>query len=100
MISVREGGTLTEIRKFDADISKKANARLISQKEAYSLLMEGKGAYTLFSPAKNADFYGCGLSYMVNSAQGYYLPVWRFTAKAVLEDGTETEFEAYVPAMK
>jgi hypothetical protein len=37
---------------------------------------------------------------MVNSAQGYYLPVWRFMAKAVLEDGTETEFEAYVPAMK
>jgi hypothetical protein len=100
MVSVREGGTLTEIRKFDADLSKKANTRIISQKDAYDRLMEGKGAYTLFSPAKSADFYGCELSYMVNSAQGYYLPVWRFMAKAVLEDGTETEFEAYVPAMK
>lgn len=100
MVSVRQGGIVTEIRKFDGDLKKKEKARIISQKEAYLRLLEGKGAYTLFSPAVSAEICDCELAYMVNSAQGYYLPVWRFKAVASSEDGTKTEFEAYVPAMK
>jgi len=97
-VSVR-GDEITRIRKDGPDLVLEAKKHIISQNEAYSRLIKGGGAYTLFSEAASAEFTDCDLGYMVNS-QGYYLPVWHFTANAVLSDGSKAEFEAYVPALK
>lgn len=97
-VSVR-GNEITRIRKDGPDLVLEAKKHIISQNEAYSRLINGGGAYTLFSEAVSAEFTDCNLGYMVNS-QGYYLPVWFFTASAVLADGSVSEFEAYVPALK
>ncbi len=97
-VSVR-GSEITRIRKDGPDLVLEAKKHIISQNEAYSRLINGGGAYTLFIEAVSAEITGCNLGYMVNS-QGYYLPVWYFTASAVLADGSISEFEAYVPALK
>ena len=97
-VSVR-GSEITRIRKDGPDLVLEAKKHIISQNEAYSRLINGGGAYTLFLEAVSAEFTDCNLGYMVNS-QGYYLPVWYFTASAVLADGGVSEFEAYVPALK
>ena len=59
----------------------------------------GDCAYTLFTPAVSATIDNCYLSYMANSSQGYYLPIWVFSCTSTLEDGTRSAFDVYVEAM-
>lgn len=98
--TVGRGGKIAAIKVFDPDLKVKAKKKIISQAEAYEKLISGEGAFTLFTKAESAIFNSCELVYMLNSAQGYYLPVWSFNATAKLEDGSTQQFEAYVPALK
>lgn len=99
-VSVGPGGIITSAKIFDPDLKVQAKRKIISQSEAYEMLVSGEGAYTLFEQARSARINACELIYMLNSAQGYHLPVWCFKATVQLSDGTEQEFEAYVPALK
>ncbi len=98
--SVQAGDTIVKIRRYDGDILRGDNVAIISQQRAYEKMLAGDCAYTLFSPAVSAAIKSCELTYMANSSQGYYLPVWTFRCEAVLEDGSSSPFDVYVQAMK
>lgn len=100
VVSVRAGSVITKIRRYDGDILPITQTQIISQQRAYEKMESGDCAYTLFTPAVSATIDNCYLSYMANSSQGYYLPVWVFSCTATLEDGTRSAFDVYVEAMR
>lgn len=100
MVSVRAGGTITKLRKNDADLHEVAVKPIINPKQAWDLLLSGEGTYTLFDTVQSAQLNGFELAYMLESTKGNYLPVWRFLLSGTSEDGESINFEAYVSALK
>ena len=100
VVSVRAGSVITKIRRYDGDILPITQTQIISQQRAYEKMESGDCAYTLFTPAVSATIDNCYLSYMANSSQGYYLPIWVFSCTATLEDGSYSAFDVYVEAMR
>lgn len=100
VVSVRAGSVITKIRRYDGDILPITQTQIISQQRAYEKMENGDCAYTLFTPAVSATIDNCYLSYMANSSQGYYLPIWVFSCTATLEDGSYSAFDVYVEAMR
>lgn len=98
--SVRAGGTITKIRRYDGDVLPSTIVNIISQQRAYEKIASGDCAYTLFAPAVNVRVQSCRIIYMANSSQGYYLPVWMFTCQVQYEDGTSGSIYIYVEALK
>lgn len=99
MVSVRGESSITLIRKYDEDLIAESQVAIISQKEAVDNIVSGRCAYTLFSEAQSAIVTSCELAYMANSSQGYYLPIWKFSAIAK-NGASETPFEIYVEAKR
>lgn len=108
-ILVGPGGGIVKVEKFDADFQTAKKERIISSREAYDLIMsrglreDGKEisvAHTLYSPARSVNVTQAEIAYWLEGARGVLQPIWLFSATATLEDGSSTDFEIYVPALR
>ncbi|MEL7610097.1 MAG: hypothetical protein AAGU74_11415 [Bacillota bacterium] len=100
MVSVRAGGTVTRLRKSDADLHEVAIKPIVSVEQAWDQLLSGEGSHTLFDQVQSARLNKFELAYMLESTKGNYLPIWRFFLTGIAENGDSIEFEAYVSALK
>ncbi|MBR0026039.1 MAG: hypothetical protein IJP37_02660 [Clostridia bacterium] len=100
MISVRAGGTVTRLRKTGPELSEAAKVSVIRPAEAWEAFLAGEGSHTLYEEIASAAVTDFELAYMLESAQGYYLPVWCFHLTGTRADNSTMNFECYGPAAK
>lgn len=100
MISVRAGDTVTRVRKTGPEISEVAKCSIIRPDAAWEAFLVGEGSHTLYEDISSAVLTDFELAYMLESAQGNYLPIWCFYLTGIRADGSTLNFECYVPAAK
>lgn len=108
-ILVGAGGGIQRVEKFDADFKENKNEKIISSQEAYDLVVAGglredgkqiSVSHTLYSPAMSVNITQAEVAYWLEGARGVLQPIWLFSATATLEDGSSSDFEIYVPALR
>lgn len=91
-------GEILKIEKYGPELKPMRKIKVISAQEALDKLLAGEGAHTIFAKAASAKLSSCELGYQLDETQGQLLPIWLFRGTAMLEDGTEKDFEAYIAA--
>ena len=92
-------GTLYSVDKYSSDFESYKEVTIISQQEAWEMIQNGEAAHTLWNPAESARVISVEKAYWLEEIKGYLHPIWLFRAVAVAQDGTETQFNIFVPAM-
>jgi len=100
MISVRAGETVIRVRKTGPELREAAKVNIIRPADAWENFLSGEGSHNLYEEIASAAVTDCELAYMLESAQGYYLPVWCFHLTGTRADSSTLTFECYVPAAK
>lgn len=92
-------GTLYTVDKYSSDFKENRTVTMISQQEAWSMVEAGGAAHTLWSEAESARVVSVEKAYWLEEIKGDLQPIWLFRGIAAKVDGSEVDFNIFVPAM-